>query len=382
MRAFLLLAIAAAVVVAGCAEDPGGGGGPTPSTTEAASLFAQAAQNMPDEYGVTMKVTKDAKELMSAEAVFDEPREKGYFAIKMDPSFAQQAGEGGMGMSFPEEGFGMYTSPEGSALVMGMNVIAMPPGENAFMSRVEDNEGFGALADPDELFGEMKDSNFTVTNVTATELRGKPALKFDGTFTDEDGAQNVTIYVFREPTRIARMEMVVPGDEEQFAGALMTMDVLYGDEIQAQVPEAVTRAMDLRYQSDRSVFGGFGGSGGDDGPETWTFQAEGGILLADVAAEVGQSMGGMNEEETPPLWTMKLSESPKSQDGLTLTFSDVDGDGMVSNGDTLTIERGEGAEGLSVSLRDLVTGYRVTPGAGLALVLVALAGAVLLARRP
>lgn len=389
MRGFLLLSVVFAVVVAGCAEGPGGGGElATPSTSEAAALFGQAAENMPDVYGVTMKVTRDAKELMTAEGVFDEARQTGYFTIKMDASLAEGSGEGGMGMSFPEEGFGMYTSPEGSAFVVGKSITVMPPGENAFMSQAEENEGFAAIADPDELFEEMTESNFTVTSVTSTELRGKPALKLEGTFVDdEEGPQNVTVYLFQEPTRIARLEMVAPADEEEFAGALMTMDVLYDDEISAEVPDAVRRAMGLRYQSDRQAFGGFGsgGSGSEDGPETWTFQADGGIALAEVAAEVGEGMGGVGgmdgDEETPPLWTMKLSEGSKSEEGLTLTFADVDGDGTVSQGDTLTIERGEGAEHLSVALRDLATGYKVTPGAGLGLLLVAFAFAGLVARR-
>lgn len=383
MRAILLLTLALAVVAAGCAEGPGGGDDlVVPSTTEASALFAQAASDLPDEYGVAMKVVKEAKELMSAEAVFDEPRQTGYFTIKMDPSVAERSDGSDMGMNFPAEGFGMYTSPQGSAFVMDKNVIVLPPGENAFMSQAEENEGFDALADPDELFEEMKDSNFTVKNVTASEVRGKPALKIDGTFTDDEGTHDVTIYMYQDPARIARMEMLVPAEDEQFAGALMTMDMLYGDEIVAEVPEGVTRALGLRYQSDRSSFGGFGGYGGsgadEDAPETWTFQVDGGIPLADVDAEVNE---GMAEDDEPALWTMKLADGTKTVDALTLTFKDVDADGKVSQGDTLTIARGEGAESMSVSLRDLVTGYRVTPGAGLATVVLAAAAAVLLGRR-
>ncbi|HVM46350.1 MAG TPA: hypothetical protein VM582_10485, partial [Candidatus Thermoplasmatota archaeon] len=175
----------------------------------------------------------------------------------------------------------------------------------------------------------------------------------------------------------ARVEMVVPADDEEFAGALMTMDMRYDDEVSFAVPEELKRALGLRYGSDRpSFFRGFGGGGGD-APETWTFQVAGGLALAEIHAEVHAH----DADEGEPLWSMPLAAGSRAQGGLTLTFHDADGDGKVSPGDTLTIERGEDAGDASVSLKDTVTGLRVTPGAGGLLAGLAAVAAALASRR-
>ena len=380
MRPTLLFTLALALVAAGCAEgDIPGAMRATPSPEEAAALFAQAAGNVPDQYGLDMVATKEGKELMTAKAVFDEPRQTAYFTMRVDPSVAN-AGDG-MGMDFPAEGFSMYTSPEGSAFIMGTNVILTPPdGDSMWSSQARQNNGLSAVTDPEALLEELRAQNVTVTSVTATTLRGKAALQLETSYTDEEGTHEMTIYLFRDPTRVARIEMTVPADEDAFGGALMTMDLLYGDEIRLSIPADVQRALGLRYQSDRVSFGGFGGWGGgdEDGPETWTFQASAGVPLSEVEAEVFE---GAPDEESAPLWSMRLSEGTRSADGLTLTYADVDGDGKVSQGDTLTIERGDGAEHLSVALKDTQTGLRVVPGAGFLLAALGVAAAALVAGR-
>lgn len=381
MRAILLSTLLAAVLAAGCAQMPGGPAN-APSNAEAAALFAEAAGNVPDKYGVKMTGTRNDTELMSAEAVFDEPAQMSFFTVKMDESLAG-GDEGGMGMSFPSEGVSIYTTPQGSAILMGTNVIVMPPdGSTPWASQAEENEGLAAISDPEALLAELKADNVTVNSVTATTLRGKAGLELDATVADEDGPQNVTIWLFQDPTRVARLEMIAPDDEEQMAGALIAMDMLYDDEIDIDIPEGIKRALGLRYESDRSSFGGFGGggSGGESGaPETWTFQVDGGIALSEVEAQVSEGMGDEDEE---PAWTMPFSAGTKTVDAMTITFDDVDGDSRISQGDTLTITRGEGAEHLSVAMKDLVSGYRVTPGAGLLLAVLAAVGAAIVTRRP
>lgn len=388
MRPLLLVSLALAAVAAGCAEGPGTEGAPlaTPSPLEAQALFAQAAGNVPERYGIDMTMTKDGRELMGADAAFDEAAKTGFFRIRMDPSLMEDAGGAEFGMMPPGGEIVVYTSAQGTAIQLDDNVMLAPPEEGdepSWMSGAGDSEGFEALTDPEALFEELREENVSITSVTPTTIRGKAALKLDATFNDEDGRQNATIYLFQDPTRVARIEMVAPADEEQFAGALMTMDMLYDDEIEVVVPDGLKRVLGLRYESDRSFAFGFGGSMGSgeeehDNVETWTFQVDGGIALADVEAQVGDAMVDPDAEAA---WTMTLTEGSKTVEGLTLTFTDADNDGTVSAGDTLAITRGEGSEGAQVALKDKVSGLRVTPGAGALLAALAAIGAALVSRR-
>lgn len=395
---FLLLTLTlVAAALAGCAENPGTGEGdampPAPvSNEEAASLFAQAAGDVPDRYGVLMVAAKNGTDLMEGEAVFDEPAQTSYFRMKFDESLMEDA-EGGFGGSMGDIGeIAMYATPQGSAMLVNGTVVLAPPDESSpFQQSAEEQEGFQALANPDELLAALKEENMTVNSVTPTTLRGKGALKVDATFTeDENRTQDISIWLFQNPSRVGRVEMTVepePGEEadDPFAGATMTMDMLYDGEVDLAVPEGLKRAMGLRYESNRESFGGFGGSGGEEGPEVWTFQVDGGLALGEIVAEVGGAgaMGGMGEEgmSAEPDWTMAFSDGTKSQDGITLTFDDADSDGKVSANDTLTIERAEDADFAMVVLKDTVSGYRIVPGAGLALVALAAVGVALLVRR-
>lgn len=396
MRPILPILLTLAVLVAGCAETEnpapgdttGEGGTPsgsgsgqpppasaTPSAAEAATLFASATDDLPERYGVKTTISKNGTDLMTFDAVFDGTKDAGYFKIKIDESLANDA-SGGMGSDMFENGeIAMYSSAEGSAYVAGDRVMLAPASEDDMMGSSSELDSF---SDPAAFLDELEEDNFTVTKVTPTTLRGKGAFKLDATITDEEGTHPLTIWIFHEPRRVARVEMVAPetGDEEdaQFAGALMTMDMLYDDEIKVTIPADLTRVLGLRFESDRDPFS-FGGD--SDAPETWTFQVDSDIVLADVTAEVRMDM----EPKSPAAWTMKLSEGTKTMEGVTLAFVDVDADGKVSKGDTLAITRGEGGEMAQVGLRDAKTGLLVTPGAGLLVAALAMLGAALLAGR-
>lgn len=373
MKLPLTLAIVAAIL-AGCAEN---GGGPdaivTPSTTEAAALFASAAENMPDRYGMKMTATRAGVELMGADAAFDQTARTAYFALRMDPSFTESAGAGMGGMSADVfESFEMYQTPEGSVVIFNQTAMLAPPDAEETFGGGEG--GIGDLTDPEALLGALREDNITVQSVTTTTLRNKAAIKMDVTTVDDEGeSENVTIFLFQDPTRVARVEAVLPDDEEQLGGATMVMDMLYDDEVTLAVPEGAKRALGLRYESDRNAF-----SFGDEGPATWTFQAAGGIALAEVQAEVGP-MGEFAESE--PTWVMPLTAGTKTESGVTLTFRDADGDGKVSEGDTLVIDDTNADEPVQVALKDLVSGLRIVPGAGALLVALAGLGAALAARR-
>ena len=400
-HSLLLVLTLVAAAVAGCAENGGTGGdandttgnGTTSGTpasppaamtnAQALALFSQAASDVPDKYGVDMVASKDGKDLMDAEAVFDERAQTGFFRMTFDESLMEESsGDMGGEMFADAAEIVMYTSPQGNAILMNGTVMVTPPDEDSpFSQGAQDAEGFEALSDPTALLSELEESNISITSVTPTTLRGKAAYRIEATFVEEGETQNTTMWLFQSPARVGRIEMLVPNatdDEDPFAGAKMTMDMLYDAEVQLTVPSGITRALGLRYESDRESFGGFGG-GSDEGPEVWTFQVDGDVAIGEVLVEVGdaESMG----EEMTAAWSMPLSAKTKSQDGVTLTFNDADADGKVSANDTLTIGRSDDAGFAQVWLKDTVSGYRIVPGAGLFVALAAIGVALLALRR-
>ena len=199
MRTLLLLATVLAVLVAGCAEGPAGTPGATmntPSAAEAVALLAHAAGNVPDRYGVAMAMTRDGQEAMSAEAAFDEPAKTAFFRIRMDPALMGEAGAG-FAMMGGVRDVTMYASPQGTVLQLGPRVMVMPPdeGDAPWSSSAEENEGLAALTDPQQLLASLGESDVTVESVTATTLRGKPALKLEVTVAEEGEARSMTLYL-------------------------------------------------------------------------------------------------------------------------------------------------------------------------------------------
>lgn len=387
----LMLAFAA---LAGCAEnagdapggqdapggDEGGASGGTPpesvSNEQALALFRSASTDLPERFGVQMVLSKDGKDLMVGDAVTDRPEETDYFVLRFDPSLAD-------GQKSAPTSFSMLATPKGNAILVNGSVYVTEPGEgsNPLMGSAEENAGFATLMSPESLFESYEDQNVTVTSVTPTVLRGKGALKVETSHEVEGETQQVTVWLFQNPSRVARVESVVrDAENEQMDGATMVVDMLYDGDVALVVPSGLERALGLRYTSNRESFGGWDMGGDEDGgPEVWTFQVDGDIPLSEILVEVGE--GSPMEEETVASWSMPLSEGSKSQDGVRLTFTDADDDGKLSANDSLTIERTDEALGAGVWLKDSVSGYRVVPGAGLVLGLLAGLGAALLLRR-
>lgn len=402
-RVFLLTLVAAALALAGCSTNDGGGAGgdgpggngttesPPQQITEAQAqqLLEDAGDNMPERFGMVVTVTKSGAEVVRMTGAVDNASGESYFDIKMDPSvFEQEAGDAEELAASIGEGFAFYATPEGVVYIVNDTAFAFPAsesGEDSFVPSPEESP-FGQFMDPTEAFGDLGD-NVTVHSVRPITHKGKAAYEVQASIQDEeDDLSNATIVVYREPARLARIEGDIPMDEEdsdQLAGGRAVLEMLYENEVQIDVPERAKRAAGLRYDG-----GGFS-FGADDGPKTWTFQGGAGIPLAEVEAQVKDVTAAGGEDSSldslskaPTLWSMKLSEGTKTQGGVTLTFTDADGDAKVSAGDTLRIE-GEDANGMpaQVVLFDAKTGTYVVPGAGLALAALALAGAALVLRR-
>lgn len=391
MQSRLLFVFAAAgALLAGCAEvDPStdgtsevSGGTPPASVTneQAAALFAGAAGNMPPKFGMELNVMRSGVAIMEAKAAFDNTTGTSFFRMTLDESLTESMGSGASMMGVDPSALrevAVYSSSAGVAFVMGDTLVLSAP-NNAMLDEAGGGAGgFDALSDPEGLIDGLREDGFTVKTVTPTTLRGKGALKIDATVMDEEnGVQNVSVWLFQEPTRLARLETSLPagegeeGEPDPFAGATMQIDFFYDGAEIISIPSDIVRVLGLRYETSKAPFE-FSES---HEPEVWTFQTDGGLPLAEIRVEVGEL------DAAEPQWSMSLADATKTEGGVTLTFLDADADGKVSEGDTLRIEREDGAA-VAIALRDTVTGIRVVPAAGLLLGLLVLAGVALLARR-
>lgn len=407
MRRALLLALLTSLVLAGCTTDTGtgdgsgdggtGAGSSQPLTqAQAQSLLSEAGSGMPDRYGMDMTMTKAGAEVLTMKGAFDNATGEAYIRITMDPTVLQTPGDDSAGFdqaaALFAQGFALYMTTGGTVYIVNDTAFTFPAsesGENSFVPSPDDSP-FGEFLKPDEAFGEL-DENVTIHSVRPITHKGKAAAEIEATLRgDENESTNATIIVYRDPARLARISSDLPqtsddGEADPLGGAHAVVDLLYDSEVEITVPERATRAAGLLYKSDGS-FGGFGGSGG---PTTWTFQNAGGIPLADVEVQakdvsaMGEEQGSLDAlAQAPTLWSMTLSDGTRTEGGVTVTFTDADGDGKVGPGDTLSYS-GEDENGMppQLVLYDTVSGTYVVPGPGLFLAALALAGVALLLRR-
>lgn len=394
-RVLLLTLVTAAVALAGCQEAAdkiadGGDDAPPQQMTnaEAGTLLAQAADNMPESYGMSVAMSKDGAEVMTMDGAFDNAQEAAYFEITMDPSLmGEEAGSEEYAEIFAQ-GFAFYATKDGVVYLVNDTAFAFPASETGEGSFVPDPDEtpFGDFLSPEETFGDLGE-NVTIESVRPITHKGKAAHEIQAVVrVGEQEDVNATIVVYANPARLARMEMDVPETEEDetLAGAKVVMELLYDQEVELEVPERATRAAGLAYDG-----GGFDFSG-EGGPTTWTFSGSAGIPLDEVEAQVkdisqaDEDMGSSPDSlsKLPTLWSMALSEGTKTEGGVTLTFTDADGNGQVSAGDTLSITSDD-ENGIppQVILFDTVTETYVVPGPGLLALLAGLAVVAVALRR-
>lgn len=405
-RLLALLTIPA-LLLAGCATDTGGnddnGGGtppPTPSTAQAEDMLQQAAAGMPDKFGARIAITRGSQSLMTMNGTFDNATGTSYLEMRGDPAALQALGgdEADMGMGgFGEtiaNGITLYSGPEGALYIINGTALVFPPdnetddgGSPSPIPRPEDSP-LGGFFDPEDGLGALGAANVTVSDVRPTTFRGRAAVQMtvSGMGMDEADNGTATVTVFTNPVRIARVEGDAPstGDNpaDPFAGARYSAEFFYEGEAGMEVPENVRRAVGLSYESDANPFMQ------SEGPTTWTFLASGGIPLAEVEVQVKNASEGDADPsdfssvgQLPTAWTLRLSDKTRTQDGVTLTFTDADNDGKVSKGDTLQIQAPEGEMPPTVVLYDTKTGTYVVPGPAMLLGLAALGLAAMLLRR-
>lgn len=385
-RVLLVTVLLAAVTLAGCQEAANDLVDDSPpaqvTNEEARAMLVGASASLPDRYGMKVTVTKGGAELMSLTGAFDNTTRESYFEMKADPAvFADSAGQGEEAdLSAFADGISFFASDAGVVYLVNDTAFVFPAGEEGESSFVPDPEDspFGQFLDPSEAFGQF-DEGVTIHSVEPITHKGKAAYQIQATIVDEEEmATNATIVMYANPNRLARIEGDIPadGEDETFAGSRAVAEVLYDDEITITIPEKAQRAAGLQYTG-----GGFDFSGGEDTSKTWSFTQSRGLDLAQIEAQVkdvsqmgdesGRSLDAVSK--APTLWAMKLSDRTRTEGGVTLTFTDADGDGKVSAGDTLLIE-GQDESGIppQVVLYDTVTQTYVVPGFGLLALLAAL----------
>ena len=410
-RALLATLLLASLVLAGCASNnnsPNGGTTPdstatTPSSSQltpagAKAMLESAAKNVPDKFGMSALVFQGARQIMSMNASFDNASKTSYVELRGDPAaFGGASASNEEAAALFQNGFSIYTTKEGSLYFANNTAFVFPPanesGKGSSLVPSPESSAFGNFLSPEDAVGAFAGSNTTVQSVTATTCHGQGAVRV--VFASQEGGQNVTAtgdLLNTNPPRLCHIETSLPKNPQSpadpFAGATMRADFYYNDELKLETPESVTRAVGLLYASSKPPFS-FGGSGEEPTNFTWTFSNSAGIALSEVEVQVKDETGGSSSSTSgatdlatlPTKMSMKLSEHTKTQDGVTLTFTDVDGDGKVSKGDKLDVVGPSGEPAPVVVMKDLKTGIYVVPGFELAFVALAMLGAVALARR-
>lgn len=405
MRALLAILLLASLALAGCASNTNSPGSSNDTATTPTSgeltpaaaklMLDQAAANVPNKFGMAAVIVRGTAQLMTMNASFDNVSKTSYVEMRGDPAAFGSAGEdSAAAAAIFANGFSIYSTKEGSLYMANGTAFVFPPsnesGKGGSLVPSPESSAFGKFLNPEDAVGAFEGSNVTVQSVTATQCHGQGAARI--VFLSTENGQNVTAtadVLNTNPARLCHVETTLPADKQNpadpLANANFRADFYYNDELKLDTPESVSRAIGLLYASSKPSFS-FGG----DAPTnyTWTFANSAGIALAEVEVQVkdtsnesSSANGAPDLAAQPTLFAMKLSEGTKTQDGITLTFHDKDGDGKVSKGDTLDVAGPSGEPAPTVVMKDLKTGIYVVPGFELVLLVGALAAAVLLVRR-
>ncbi|GEM_PF-6569236 len=405
-RTLLLIVVGLGMVLAGCAGNNASNTTPTASTPSAdqltpaggKALLDAAAAGIPQQFAMSASVLSGANKIITFNATFDNSTKTSYVELRGDPqALAAQSQGNAEAAAFLKSGFSIYTTKEGSLYLANGTAFVFPPanesGQGSSMVPSPEKSPFGQFLSPTDVVGAFQGSNVSVVSAEPTTCHGQAAVRVVFSAKEQGQPTNATADVLNsQPPRLCHLETTLPKESgsgaaaDPFSGATTQIDFYYNGELALQVPESVTRAVGLRYTSDKLPFSS--GSGDQPSNVTWTFESSGGIPLSEVSVEVKDASGAgsgsadsMSFGAQPTLWSMTLSEGHKTQGGVTLTFTDKDGDGKVSKGDTLLVQTGSGQEPATAVLKDLKTGTYVVPAPGLALVLGLLGLAALALRR-
>lgn len=348
MKRLLFLLLALSVTLAGCAKTDGGEDADTTTTPtlpamsneDAESLVEQAAANLPERYGFDLTATKNGNLLMSAEGTFDNASRESYLTLTGSP--AAFAGSRALA-----DGFSIYASEQGAVYRIGDLTIVQT-------AAVEAIEGFvpSALFTPAMLLDEIT-PNLTVTSVQPTTWEGEPALDVSFEVTQEGQTATGKFTLLQDPARIVHVEATMPDTDEAgpLGGALLAVSLTYGDDV-AAIPEEALRSLGFAYATE----------GAPGRNQTWTFQREGDIPLADVRVLVMDANDdAADATKKRVVFSLTADEAAAAQEGVAVAFDDATSDGLLSSGDTLSVTvESDATFEPQVMLQDVQTGAIIT----------------------
>lgn len=160
----------------------------------------------------------------------------------------------------------------------------------------------------------------------------------------------------------------------------LTMDLLFGDEVTVELPDAQRGPVSVQTSEQVTGTGIEGGIAGDHDEEVPLDEIE---LHVGDSADTGGGFGLGFGERAPPgpvHLALLAADTTGSNDMMTLSYDDADGDGLLSAGDTylLTVHDDDLQGNVTIYWYDLwAAQYETVPGPGPLTALTALAVAAL-----
>lgn len=331
---------AATLLLAGCtdpakqAQDAAEDQAAALSDSEAQATLKAAMASMPAVYGmrVTLAPGAEGAQPMTALARFDNGTKDLY---------AKVTGGATSFVADPAEGISMLVTQRGMAATTRGTIFTASQ-TPALMSGILPD----SVIRPDELLLQMA-QHVDVTGVTPVD---EDTVDVAFRSKDEQGDFNAKARMDVDPVRILSFEASYPreGRSGLLAGGSLKGEMLYGADAPA-VPDALTRALGLGIRSDPSGAG-----------ESWRFSGASGVPASEIEAVV-QVDGSASPRTADTKLRMPLSEGTLDQDGVTIAFTDADGDGAVGEGDSIAFTEDGASFQPRFLLYDTVSGAYVTP---------------------
>lgn len=254
----------------------------------------------------------------------------------------------------------------------------------------EDEEGGEDPTDPMSFLEDLQEippnASFSFEETT---YQGDAALEVHLAYENATGSVDMTVVLLLDPpfegiedplpARIEATFHDTTAEEDDASNGKMIFEFGYEDGATHEMLAGIERAESLVFTNTSAMEDAFGGFETGDGAdqsdessgETFTIQPAlnaGTVPLTEVEARLVEDARGFEEgnANTSTLLTLPLEDETVEDDQLRLTYTDTDGDGHVSEGDTIRIEElSNETASYRLQLYDEETGLAVTPGMGL-----------------
>ncbi len=391
-KLLVLLALILAAPLAGCLEDAPGPDDGSDTTdgdvdsSEARTRYSQALSSLQGE--------SDGGEIpqrVSMVGTFEDANgtEVGTMRVLADPDAqfvlftvsGDLASTGSPSGSNAEE---ILVGQVGKTTVLGTLDTALA----MYNASAEPVEGFGAaggedvpdagstsadLTDPASILQNLEEvPEGAEVTATYTTYQGKDALEVH--VEDTANGTSITLTMWLDPDRPALIEATLGPNattHDDLDASSYRMEFQYGDDANHPRARAVQRLASMAFLTDDEATDM--SSGGDEGPSNWTIQPNphsGTVPLTEATGQVVNASYGDTPDDT--VLELALEDGTAENDHVRLTYDDADGDGYVSQGDTITLTPLTDEGSYQLVLLDEDTGMRLVPGSTVMLALLGL----------